>query len=187
MKTNMKITLAKSIDVVEATVRAESNNPKRLQLVLKLDAPNGMPSWDDYLYDRVGCLYMGFFGHLVQYFAYSKPGNGYGGAKVRATMMSGDVEELIGPWSSRTGVINHGFRDFYSSCIDVITTTSSDIHAACSRNTITLNKAIDIVNAFYMPLKICSKLTQCNEKYYGNVAEDEYWFELDKEMINELT
>ena len=183
----MKVTIAKNVEAVEATVRAEVNQPQRLELVIRVDAPNGLPSWSDYLYEcEEDSLYMGFYGHLVQYFAYSEPGRGYGGARVDITMMDGESRTLIGPWSSRTGVINYAFKDTFTPCVDVRITTGKDLHKASQSATLTLNKAISIAKTFGLPLKLESKTTLGGQKYHDSVPETVYWFELDKEEIQNV-
>lgn len=46
---------------------------------------------------------------IVSFYAYPGPGNGFGGAHIKVNTVSGE-ETLIGPWSSRCGVMNHAFQ-----------------------------------------------------------------------------
>ena len=62
----------------------------------------------EYIYERREDLYFAVDERTgqVHYYAYSAPGTGFGGAKINVTMLDGSTETLIGPWSSRCGVIN---------------------------------------------------------------------------------
>ena len=52
----------------------------------------------------------------VSYLHYLKPGQGYGGRAFSLKMEDGTTETLIGPWSSRAGVVN---KLGLGPCIDV--------------------------------------------------------------------
>jgi hypothetical protein len=76
------------------------------------------PKWQDLKYTTnrkglyFGCNADGF----VNFFSYTKPGNGYGRTNFNITMQDGTKETLIGPWSSRAGVMN---KAGFPECIDV--------------------------------------------------------------------
>lgn len=68
---------------------------------------------DDFFQGELGyveedCLYFAYdySTGYVSFFAYDGPGNGYGGHHFEITMMDGTEKTLIGPWSSRAGVMN---------------------------------------------------------------------------------
>ena len=66
--------------------------------------------------ERNGCYFAETDG-LVRFFYYDKPGNGYGGSVFHITMTDGTEKDLIGPWSSRSGVMNgQGFKP----CLEVV-------------------------------------------------------------------
>lgn len=46
---------------------------------------------------------------VVHFYSYSGPGRGFGGAKITVPTIEGE-EILVGPWSSRCGVMNHVFQ-----------------------------------------------------------------------------
>lgn len=67
---------------------------------------------EDFRYQQYGPLYFAFDLKSGQcsYFAYQGPGNGYGGAHFDLQMRDGTRQKLIGPWSSRSSVMNsNGF------------------------------------------------------------------------------
>lgn len=60
-------------------------------------------------------LYWGELSGFVRFFAYDGPSTGFGGHHFPLTMDDGSVETLIGPWSSRAGVMNAHFPH----CVEV--------------------------------------------------------------------
>ena len=55
---------------------------------------------------------------LARFFAYSGPGEGYGGCTFVIPMEDGTTKELIGPWSgNRTGVKELGFGEVFNAAI----------------------------------------------------------------------
>lgn len=57
-------------------------------------------------YEQRGDCYFGHLDGTVRFFAYSSPGRGYGGHAFNIQMMDGTEKKLIGPWSSRSSVMN---------------------------------------------------------------------------------
>jgi hypothetical protein len=57
-------------------------------------------------YEQRGPLYFGENDGLVNFFAYSKPDQGYGGREFKLMMKDGSIKVLKGPWSSRAAVMN---------------------------------------------------------------------------------
>lgn len=76
-----------------------------------------VPGADELRYEvRDGCYFAEKNG-LVRFYYYTKPGDGFGGSKFLITMTDGTEKELIGPWSSRAGVMNgQGFKP----CLEVV-------------------------------------------------------------------
>jgi hypothetical protein len=75
-----------------------------------------MPDHETLTYEKRGCLYFAEKEGYVSFYAYDKPGDGYGGSIFPITLNTGEKVDLIGPWSSRPGVMNsHGF----TPCVDV--------------------------------------------------------------------
>lgn len=70
--------------------------------------------WDEQpkSYEQRGSLYFGVNDvGVAHFFAYDEPGRGFGGAKYVLPMNDGTTKELIGPWSSRSAVMNNaGFE-----------------------------------------------------------------------------
>lgn len=54
----------------------------------------------------VSTLYFAELGGVCRFFSYSGPGRGYGGSSFTLNMQGGGTETLVGPWSSREGVMN---------------------------------------------------------------------------------
>ncbi len=69
-----------------------------------------IPKLDELRYEaRDGHYYAELDGY-VNFFGYSAPGEGYGGRTFTLHMKDGSKADLIGPWSSRSGLLNaHGF------------------------------------------------------------------------------
>ena len=62
---------------------------------------------DDLRYEQKGELFFAEHEGYVSFFAYSGPGDGYGGSRFDIIMKDGSKKTLIGPWSSRPGVMNN--------------------------------------------------------------------------------
>ena len=88
----------------------------RPTLDLLVDA---MPKRDDMVFEKRGDLYFGEKEGLVEFFSYSRPGQGYGGRVYTLRMEDGSTAELKGPWSSRAGAMNAAG---FTHCLDVAIT-----------------------------------------------------------------
>ena len=86
------------------------NHPSLMVLVDKIP--------EESVYTHKDGLYFSNTEGFCRYFAYEKPGDGYGGRQFPIKMDDGTTKVLIGPWSSRAGVMNHCF----TPCIDVYIT-----------------------------------------------------------------
>lgn len=66
-------------------------------------------------------IYRAQDGDVVEYFSYDKPGGGFGGREFTLDMVDGTQRTLIGPWSSRAGVVNKFFpdREPIIECVDM--------------------------------------------------------------------
>jgi hypothetical protein len=62
-------------------------------------------------YEEQNGQYIAVAGDQVRMFAYSKPGEGYGGRKFVISMLDGSSRTLIGPWSSGAYASNSVFKD----------------------------------------------------------------------------
>jgi hypothetical protein len=81
-----------------------SNSPSIKVLVDKI------PNSSEFVYEQRDSCYFGENGGLVSYYSYRGPDNGYGGRHFKLKMKDGTEKTLIGPWSSRSSVMNgHGF------------------------------------------------------------------------------
>jgi len=69
-----------------------------------------IPSLSELVFEKKYPLYFAEKEGYVAFFSYRNPGNGYGGRtfNINIRQKNGNTtkEELIGPWSSRTGVMN---------------------------------------------------------------------------------
>lgn len=103
------------IDGIRITILEGLNN--RLDYEVELIIPKELQVQFDEkpaIYDKWqlgdSMLYFGVNGKgVVSFYAYSGPGRGYGGAHITLNTVDGE-ETLIGPWSSRCGVMNHAFQ-----------------------------------------------------------------------------
>lgn len=82
-------------------------------LELRLEIPKEQHRFYDdnahrFIYEKRGPLYFAVdpLTGKVSYYAYERPGTGFGGAKVKLTLTDGTEEILIGPWSSRAECMN---------------------------------------------------------------------------------
>lgn len=86
-------------------------------LELRIQVPNDHPLFDAfnhgaYIYSQIDTCYFGTDTRTgqVSFFSYDGPGRGFGGSTYNLPMRDGSVATLIGPWSSRCGVMNaYGF------------------------------------------------------------------------------
>lgn len=75
-----------------------------------------IPMLDEFLFERKGSTYYAELDGHVRFFAWSKPGEGFGGRTFNLHMKGGEVKALKGPWSSRAGAVN---RVGFGPCLDV--------------------------------------------------------------------
>ena len=68
----------------------------------------GVERCENFVYEQRGNLYFAVDqdSKQVSYFAYERPGQGYGGHIFTLNMVDGTTRNLIGPWSSRCAVMN---------------------------------------------------------------------------------
>jgi len=90
----------KVLDAKVNWMQGWGNDPTLKVLVDKL------PSHDELVYEQKGTLYYTHKDGYVSFFHYSKPDDGYGGSKFELKMKDGSIKTLVGPWSSREGVMN---------------------------------------------------------------------------------
>lgn len=107
-------------------------------------------------------IYRAQDGDEVCFYCYEAPGRGFGGAKIGITMIDGSKRFLIGPWSSREGVINNLFHD-RDHCVEVLDRTDG--------NNIVRNVTVKSLEAF--GIKFRKQLRWGNELYYLPTAESE--------------
>lgn len=84
---------------------------------LLIDVDRDQVNYDHILFEKRGDLYYGESQGLVNFFAYSGPGQGYGGASFPIKMKDGSKETLVGPWSSRSSCMNNAG---FGPCLDVV-------------------------------------------------------------------
>lgn len=61
-------------------------------------------------YEERDCLYLAQDGVLVDFYFYSRPGDGYGGRHFELTMIDGSKRTLKGPWSSNSQAVGEKFN-----------------------------------------------------------------------------
>lgn len=101
--------------VNNASVRWNEGWLNHPQLILDVDRSE--VNYDTMRYEQRGSIYYAEREGLVSFFAYSGPGDGYGGHEFPITMKDGTKKILKGPWSSRASAINSmGF----GPCLDMV-------------------------------------------------------------------
>lgn len=83
-------------------------NPARLEILVdRIPAPYEMVYEDQWDEDEAGCLYFAENDGYVSFF-YHNPANqrGFGGSLFALHMKNGTIKEIVGPWSSRSEVMN---------------------------------------------------------------------------------
>ena len=78
-----------------------------------------VPKLSEYRFEERDGNYRAERDGLVSFLAYQGPGEGFGGAVFPVTMTDGSERKLLGPWSSRSSVVNPAFPD-RSPCVEVI-------------------------------------------------------------------
>jgi hypothetical protein len=108
----------KVLDMKVNWMESWDNDPEIMLLVDK------MPDPDNVRYEQKDNLFFAEDDGYVSFFAYSRPGDGYGGRTFNITLTNGEERALKGPWSSRAGVMNSaGFEP----CLDVIITDDPEV------------------------------------------------------------
>lgn len=103
-------------DGVKVQVLEGLNCKENLEVVLSI--PEGLRAEFDKPPEVYGKYQMNestlYFGvnerGVAFYYSYSGPGRGFGGARIEIPVEDGTTHVLIGPWSSRCGVMNHAFQ-----------------------------------------------------------------------------
>lgn len=80
-----------------------ANDPRLEVLVDK------MPPMADLRYEQKDGCYFAQKEGFVSFFYYTGPGEGFGGSTFKIKLADGTDKDLIGPWSSRSGVMNRHF------------------------------------------------------------------------------
>jgi hypothetical protein len=94
----------------------------------------GLPALEEMRYEKRGSLYYAEKDGYVVFYAYSGPGDGYGGRTFNITLTDGTPLALKGPWSSRAGeMMKAGFPETVEVVIDGI------ISGAVTREWLTKN------------------------------------------------
>lgn len=83
---------------------AYSNSPQ-LSIVLNREVVS-----DEYIYEHREGYYFARVGPVCNFYAYTAPGRGYGGAKINIVLSDGSEKLLVGPWSGNSGGTNRLFN-----------------------------------------------------------------------------
>lgn len=75
------------------------------------------PSADDFEFEERNGLFYAECNGMVRFYAYKKPGDGFGGHTFNIRMKDGTERALKGPWSSHAGAMN---RFGFGPCVDVV-------------------------------------------------------------------
>jgi len=99
--------------IIAAKIRWNNEWDNDPNLELLVDA---FPDYSLLRYEKRGSLYYAELDGYVSFYAYSGPGDGFGGRTFPITIIDGTQVNLKGPWSSRAGCMNNaGFK----KCVDV--------------------------------------------------------------------
>lgn len=93
------------------------SNPAKLHLLV-----DKIPERSEMVYEQKGSLYFAEKDGLCKFYAYTAPGNGYGGNEFTINMKDGTTKVLKGPWSSRSGCMNR----FFTHSVEVTITDDKD-------------------------------------------------------------
>lgn len=80
-------------------------------------------NYQEFKYEQHQNLFFGERDGQVSFFAYSAPGEGYGGHRFNIEMKDGSARELIGPWSSGTYATNM----FFTPAMEVSITDKPEV------------------------------------------------------------
>jgi hypothetical protein len=64
------------------------------------------PDYKTLRYQKKGCLYLAQQGPFVNFFYYTRPGEGYGGRVFSIVLEDDTPVDLVGPWSSNSSCLN---------------------------------------------------------------------------------
>jgi hypothetical protein len=82
------------------------------------------PSLEKTLFDyKPKGLFFAEEGDFVLFFYYVRPSQGFGGRSFTLNMKDGTKKTLVGPWSSRSGVMNDAG---FTKCVEVVMTNSRE-------------------------------------------------------------
>lgn len=111
------------------------------------------PSLDELVFTEYKDIYWAEKDGYVHYFAYSKPGNGFGGWSPVINMIDGSQKTLIGPWSSRASCANK--LGFYPCTEVVFSSSTSYIYAA----NLTIDRLFECAEMakVYLVLELCDR------------------------------
>lgn len=93
--------MAKIQDVQVDWANGWSNSPRFQVLVDTLKEQD--------LFQQRGAMHLAITGELAHFYAYTRPGEGYGGRSFTITMTDGTEKELKGPWSGNSEEVNKVF------------------------------------------------------------------------------
>lgn len=127
-----------------------ANDPK-LQIVV-----DGKPKFEDLRYEHKGGLWFAEKGGYVSFFSWHGPKNeeGYCGRCYPITTVEGEEVLLLGPWSSRSGVMNQYFTP---QCLDVSLKTVSDTYSCWCAGATTLEFALEAIKLCEEPIELVVK------------------------------
>lgn len=128
-----------------------SNDP-RLQIVV-----DEKPKFEDLRYEHKGeSLWFAHKEGYVSFFSWRGPGNedGYCGRKYTITLLNGTKKDLLGPWSSRSGVMN---QYFIPQCLDVSLKTTQDTYSCWCAGAVTLEFALEAIKLCEEPIELVVK------------------------------
>lgn len=89
--------------ILDAKVKPNLEWANSPDLVVLVDE---VPSFSEALFTQHNTMYVADTNGYVRYYYYQAPGDGFGGGCIDLKMSDGTTKTLIGPWSSRAGVVN---------------------------------------------------------------------------------
>lgn len=134
--------------------------------------------------DTEATMYIGKYGTFCRFYAYDRPGQGFGGAIVHAHMEDGTTEKLIGPWSSRVGIVNQIMvKNFDAEYVEVV------INRCVAH--ITVSEAKRLLRAYHPEYKLIAVSKWGGERYWvvqkRNVTWVAVWPDNDWCMEDEIS
>jgi len=130
--------------IIEAKVdwMKDYDNDPTLSIVV-----SSIPNPESFYYKEFENLYFSEYKGFVQYFSYDKPGNGFGGATFNIKMVDGSSKQLVGPWSSRSSVMNSEYTPFMRSTECSVRESTDNIFQSMAISIPMLHDAMVIVNS----------------------------------------